>query len=345
MKKDIHFQLLSVLVAIVAIAPGAAAAERVVAVGDVHGSYDGLVAILQHSQLIDADTHWIGGETTLVQTGDLLDRGLQIREVMDLLIRLQEEAAAVGGNVIVLLGNHEAMNLIGFYRDVNPDVYASFADDTSEKRRKNGYRNFKKYWLVRAAASGEGTPEFTGEVKAQWMETYPPGHIEYTEALGPDGVYGKWLRTLPVAVMLDGVLFVHGGIGPELSGLTIDQINRDVADEISAYDTARAYMVEKHLVPVTANLNVMLDAYLRQDSKDTRRPPDPDSKASSVHMPGFRKPPKARCGFAGPQNGMRQPAARRWHSCSTGWALDTSSAGTASRETRTSPADLAAGSF
>jgi hypothetical protein len=235
----------------------------------------GLVTILQRAGLIDAETHWIGGDATLVQTGDLLDRGLDIRLVMDLLMRLQDEAEAAGGQVVVLLGNHEAMNLIGFYRDVNPEVYAEFADDRSEKRRKEGYKNFRKYWQERAAAENAAPPDFNYEVKARWMETYPPGYLEYIEALGPDGVYGRWLRTLPVAVLIDGVLFVHGGIGPELSGLTIEEINRRVSDEIAAYDTVRAYMVEKHLVPETANLNVMLEAYLRQKPDDPEVPPDP----------------------------------------------------------------------
>ena len=97
-----------------------AAAARVVAVGDVHGSYEGLVTILLEAGLIDTDLRWIGGDATLVQTGDLLDRGVRVRRVLDLLIRLQGEAAAAGGRVVVLLRNHEAMNLVGIVRDVNP---------------------------------------------------------------------------------------------------------------------------------------------------------------------------------------------------------------------------------
>ena len=132
------------LAAVLLTASGAAAGERIVAVGDIHGSYDGLVSILQRVELIDAETHWIGGEATLVQTGDLFDRGLQTHEVLDLLMRLQGESDSAGGRVIVLLGNHEGMNLTGFFRDVNPEIYAAFADPKSEKRRKEGYRSFKK---------------------------------------------------------------------------------------------------------------------------------------------------------------------------------------------------------
>ncbi len=257
------------LAAILLTASSAAAGERIVAVGDVHGSYDGLVSILQRAELIDAETHWIGGEATLVQTGDLFDRGLQVREVLDLLMRLQKEADSAGGRVIVLIGNHEGMNLTGFYRDVNPEIYAAFADDKSKKRSKEGYRSFKKYWRARAEAEGDGTPDFTPEVEAKWMAAYPPGFLEYMDALGPDGRYGSWLRSLPVAVIIDDVLFMHGGLSPALDGMTVDEINNKAAAELAAYDTTRRYMIKKRMVPATAGLNSMLTVYRKQD------PPDP----------------------------------------------------------------------
>ncbi len=257
------------LAAILLTAFGAAAGERIVAVGDIHGSYDGLVSILQRAELIDAETHWIGGEATLVQVGDIFDRGLHLREALDLLIRLQEEADLAGGRVIVLLGNHEGMNLTGFFRDVNSEVYAAFTDGKSEKRRKAAFKNFKRYWNATAEAAGVGAPEITSEVKDQWMAAIPPGWLEYNEALGPDGQYGAWLRSLPVAVIIDDVLFMHGGLGPALEGMSLDEINAEVAAELATYDSTRRYMIRKRMVPATADLNAMLAAYREQD------PPDP----------------------------------------------------------------------
>jgi len=256
----------SALAAFVLPAAPSAAADRVVAIGDIHGAYEQLVAILQRAQLIDAETHWIGGDATLVQTGDMFDRGVQVRAVMDLLMRLQQEAAAAGGQVIVLLGNHEGMNLTGFYRDVNPDVYATFADDKSEKRRKAAFGKFQKYWRSAAIAAGYNPPPLTGEIKQQWMTAHPLGRIEYTEAIGPDGVYGKWLRTLPVAVMIDDVLFIHGGIGPALAGMSVDEINRLAAEEVAAYDSAREYLVKRGLMPSTLGLEAMAVAISRQEN-------------------------------------------------------------------------------
>jgi len=246
----------------------AGAGERVVAVGDVHGSYEGLVEILGRAGLIDADAHWTGGDTTLVQTGDLFDRGLQVPAVLDLLMRLESEAEAVGGEVIVLLGNHEGMNLTGFYRDVNPEIFATFVDEKSEKRRKAAFKDFKRYWRAKAKAMGVEAPEITAEMKDQWMAAIPPGWLEYNEALGPDGRYGAWLRGRPVAVVIDGVLFIHGGLGPALKGLTVEQINGSVADELATYDHARAYMVERSMVPLTAGLQSLLAAYRQEEVPD-----------------------------------------------------------------------------
>jgi len=257
------------LAAVLLTASGAVAGERIVAVGDIHGNFDGLVSILQRAELVDAETHWIGGGATLVQTGDIFDRGLYVRELLDLLMRLQGEAESAGGRVVVLLGNHEGMNLTGFFRDVNPEIYEAFAGDKSEKSRKEGYRSFRKYWRARAKAEGVEPPVFTSEIESKWMAAYPPGFLEYMRALGPDARYGAWLRGLPVAVIIDDVLFMHGGLSPVLEGMTVDEINTEVAAELATYDTTRQYMVEKRMVPTTADLNSMVAAYSKQD------PPDP----------------------------------------------------------------------
>src|SRR5262245_39567688 len=84
--------------------------QRVVAFGDVHGAADDLIGLLRAASVIDADLRWSAGASHVVSLGDLLDRGAQSREVMDLLMRLEDEAAAAGGALHVVLGNHEAMN-------------------------------------------------------------------------------------------------------------------------------------------------------------------------------------------------------------------------------------------
>ena len=81
--------------------------RKLIAVGDVHGQFDGLVKILRRAELLDENDHWCGGHNRLVQIGDILDRGPFSLRVDALLDRIQREAEAAGGEVIRLIGNHE----------------------------------------------------------------------------------------------------------------------------------------------------------------------------------------------------------------------------------------------
>ena len=81
--------------------------RKLVAVGDVHGQFEGFVKILRHAKLINAQHHWCGGHNRLVQIGDILDRGPFSLKVDALLDQLQTEALMSGGEVIRLVGNHE----------------------------------------------------------------------------------------------------------------------------------------------------------------------------------------------------------------------------------------------
>jgi calcineurin-like phosphoesterase family protein len=103
-----------------------AVASRIVAVGDVHGDYGQFVKVLRAAKVIDKKNQWIAGKTRLVQTGDVLDRAADSRKAMDLLMRLEKQAKAAGGAVHALLGNHEAMVLMGDYRYVHPGEFAAF---------------------------------------------------------------------------------------------------------------------------------------------------------------------------------------------------------------------------
>ena len=106
---------------------------RIVAVGDLHGDYDAWAAIARAAGLIDGSGRWTGGATTLVQTGDIVDRGPDSLKIIDQLIRLQREAPGSGGRVVVLTGNHEAMMVINDLRYVHPGEYAAFVTPASSR--------------------------------------------------------------------------------------------------------------------------------------------------------------------------------------------------------------------
>lgn len=112
----------------VASASGRPAAERIVAVGDLHGDLAATRRALRLAGAIDDRDRWSGGSLMLVQTGDAIDRGDDDREVLDLLERLALQAARAGGDLVVLNGNHEVMNAAGDLRYVTPVAMAAFDD-------------------------------------------------------------------------------------------------------------------------------------------------------------------------------------------------------------------------
>jgi hypothetical protein len=180
-------------------------ADRIVAVGDVHGAYDALTTILRAAGLIDEDHRWSGGTTHLVSLGDLLDRGPHSRKVMDLLMALQREAPDAGGRVHVVLGNHELMNLTGDLRYVSDEEFAAFADD---------------------AADPEGL--------------FPRGFLGLNAAFAPDGTYGSWLLAQPSAVVINDIAFVHGGLPEGVTDLPPAELNAASRSNLMALLSLRA---------------------------------------------------------------------------------------------------------
>ena len=103
---------------------------RVVALGDLHGDFQATTRVLRTAQLIDEEHSWIGGDATLVQLGDILDRGTEERMLWDFFVRLREEAPLAGGKIVTLLGNHEVLNALGQAGNfVHPAGREQFGED------------------------------------------------------------------------------------------------------------------------------------------------------------------------------------------------------------------------
>ncbi|WP_314105788.1 metallophosphoesterase [uncultured Stenotrophomonas sp.] len=98
---------------------------RIVALSDIHGQYGLLVKLLRAHHVIDNQDRWALGTATLVVAGDVFDRGPQVTEAFWLLYGLQQQAAAAGGAVHFVLGNHETMVLYDDLRYVNPKYLKS----------------------------------------------------------------------------------------------------------------------------------------------------------------------------------------------------------------------------
>ena len=101
--------------------------ERLVAIGDVHGDLDKTREAFRAARLTNERDEWIGGTATCVQVGDQLDRGKDEVAILHFLERLRTEARNAGGELIVMNGNHETLNVAGRYRYALTAGSADFA--------------------------------------------------------------------------------------------------------------------------------------------------------------------------------------------------------------------------
>ena len=119
--------------------------DRLLIASDFEGEFDAFVALMQAHGVIDAQLRWSFGPGHLVLVGDMVDRGRNVLPLLWLVYKLEAEAAAAGGALHYLLGNHEQKLLVGNTSDVAGKYYATFRlsgrsqrelfDETSELGR------------------------------------------------------------------------------------------------------------------------------------------------------------------------------------------------------------------
>ena len=215
--------------------------EKVVAIADVHGAYEAMVETLGNAGILDDELAWSGAESHLVIVGDLLDRGPRSRDALDLLMRLEAEAATAGGKVHVLIGNHEMMNMIGDLRYVSKSEYAAFADDETRERRNHWFTAWSRRVGVNSGA------------RQRFDSTFPRGYFALREAFGPKGKYGKWLLEKNVIAVVNRTAFVHGGLPPVVADLGLEGINQGLKKDLVDYINAVATLMEAEvLLPTDA---------------------------------------------------------------------------------------------
>jgi hypothetical protein len=240
--------LASLAAAAVAAVEPAPASPRIVAVGDLHGDYEAYAAILHAAGLVDERFRWAAGDAIFVQTGDIVDRGPDSLRIIRHLMRLQRQAEQAGGRVVVLVGNHEAMNVVGDLRYVHPGEYAAFADRGSRRRREQAYRANRE--SIEAFYRRADPSMLADAVKAAWTADTPLGWVEHRAAWAPQGEIGSWVIGNPAVVLIDGTLFAHGGLGAAYASVPIDEINRRVGASLAAGDAAPEAIINDPLGPL-----------------------------------------------------------------------------------------------
>jgi hypothetical protein len=201
--------------------------ERVVAISDIHGAYEPMVATLRNAGVVDAKSNWSGGSSHLVIVGDILDRGADSRDAMDLLMALEEQADAAGGKVHVLIGNHEAMNLVGDLRYVAKEEFAAFAEEEAAEDRER--------WLQHYATRRSESGEVSDAVRSEFNEKFPQGFFGHRRAFAADGKYGRWLLDKPIVVVINRTAFVHGGLSPMIAEIGLEGVNGRLQGEMAEY--------------------------------------------------------------------------------------------------------------
>lgn len=196
------------------------AAERLIAIGDLHGDMSKARRAFRLGGLIDSNDRWSGGNTTAVQVGDQLDRGDHEIEILYFLERLQQEAHAAGGALHVLTGNHETMNAQGRFR------YATM----------EGTQLFQRWQRVEALAGalkakcgcqvdGAAVPHPVG------ASTRDAAVMARLHALRPGGPLAtRFLAPHPVVLQVGSTLFVHGGVLPEHAEYGLERINQETSN-------------------------------------------------------------------------------------------------------------------
>lgn len=218
--------------------------DRIVAISDVHGDYEAMVTTLTNAGVVDAAGAWVAGDDHLVITGDLLDRGPDSRPAMDLVMRLEAEAEAVGGHVHLLLGNHEVMNLVGDLRYVAAEEFAAFEADEDPAERDA--------WLRWYADRESGDPD-DAELRAAFNERYPPGFFGHRQAFRSDGHYGRWLLGQPLVVVVNGTAFAHGGLSPAIAELGLAGVNAGLMGEVRDYVRSLDALTDARLLDPAEN--------------------------------------------------------------------------------------------
>jgi hypothetical protein len=165
--------------------------QRLVCLGDIHGDFKALQDFLEISGVVSSSNtnEWIGNNTILVQCGDVLDRGSQELACFQLLAQLSHQAEQQGGKVILLLGNHEAMNAMGLFQYATTDleyeqVVGTVVDDELQSDK----------WRL----------QYVGNQPARWASYEPKGLLA-----------NSLMANMKVAVQVGKTICVHAGLTKE----------------------------------------------------------------------------------------------------------------------------------
>lgn len=173
---------------------------RVVALGDLHGDLRKTLMALKVAGVVEEKNGrpvWTGGDTLVIQMGDILDRGDNEIAIISLLREVGRMAKLEGGDVIILNGNHESLNVAGDFRYVTPGAFFESA--------------------IAAGLKGEQAYEFDYQLQARFA------------LWAPGGPLARELAKNPTVLVVNDTAFAHGGLTVEHVNYGLEKINLEVA--------------------------------------------------------------------------------------------------------------------
>jgi hypothetical protein len=209
------------------------------------------MAALQAAGLVDKRGKWIGGETHLVQTGDIPDRGPDTVKIIEHLGKLAKQASKKGGRVHSLIGNHEAMNVYGDLSYVTPAEYEFFVTRNSEALRDRYYELVMQNLQQTDPESFAKLPENYREL---WDKNHPLGWVEHRQAWSPawnpEAELAAWVLDRKVAIQINDLIFLHGGISGFYCQNTLQSLTEKVVNALRNFDPVNPGIVVDEFGPL-----------------------------------------------------------------------------------------------
>ncbi|KAL5096108.1 hypothetical protein RYX36_000435 [Vicia faba] len=200
--------------------------QRLIAIGDLHGDLKKSKEALRIAGLIDASDRYTGGSATVIQVGDIMDRGGDEIKIIYLMEKLKREAARYGGRIVTMNGNHEIMNVEGDFR---------FATRSGVKEFRVWLYWFREGNKMKSLCKGlEPVKDPLDGVRVVFRgvrKKYHDGFRARVAALRPNGPISRRFFSQNVTVLVVGdSIFVHGGLLQEHVDYGLEKINREVSD-------------------------------------------------------------------------------------------------------------------
>jgi hypothetical protein len=161
------------------------------------------------------------------------------------------------------------MNLLGILRDVHPQVYEAFVDESSGDLQRLAYKTYVRVLKKLSKGSGHKIKPIS---RPSWQEARPKGLVEYFRMLHPEHEIGRWLRQRPAAIRIGPYLFVHGGISPRDIQGDVVALTAKVQEDMQKFDQIRQTLVHgEYLTPfstykeMAVHCQLVIDSYGQRD--------------------------------------------------------------------------------